>query len=190
MIRTMGLANFFTFVNLSHSRWCYHFFEVGLYCLNHHETQFNLSMSLRKTSNFLGVANFIYIVFLPWNICTLLLSTVRERIFYLEIPKKYNLFIRDTAAIRSLPLVWAQAPGKSLSFSRVWLGQGWEGQRWIWPPHCTGFVALHPAANNWSTKWGGQGLELLCSGNRMRELGVLSLERRRSQRDLRAPSSA
>lgn len=142
MIRTMGLANFFTFVNLSHSRWCYPSFEVDLCCLNHHETQFNLSLVLRKTSNFHSVVNFIYIVFLHWNTSTLLLSTVLEKIFYLEIPEKYNLFIRGTAAIRSFPLVWCpcrQSTGSQehSSVFPVWLGQGWEWERWMWPPHCT-----------------------------------------------------
>lgn len=86
---------------------------MGLYCLNHHETQFSLSVMLRKTSSFLGFVAILYTIFSSWNTFTLLLSTELplERIFIWKFLGNVTQLVchywhhRGPARIIDLPLV-------------------------------------------------------------------------------------
>lgn len=166
MIRTVGLANFFTFVDLSHLRWCYHFFKVGLYCLNHRETQFSLSVMLRKTSSFLGFVAFMYTVSSSRNTFTLLLSTelALERIFYLEIPEQC-----DTACLPWLA-PWGHSKGDRLAFGgctcrpvpTLFHGVTWAELCRVdgTPSVPQASVELGPAPDSCSAEWWGDGRDV------------------------------
>lgn len=86
------------------------FFKVGSYCLNHHETKFSLSVMLTNMSSFFGFMNFLYIIFIPWNTSTLLLS--------------FELILRGY-------FIWKFLRNNDPNYLPVWTLQGQSKDNWV-----------------------------------------------------------